>query len=136
MDQQDVRWKQRLQNFKKAFKELSEAVELANSRELSKLEKQGLIQSFEYTHEIAWNTIKDYFVYQGNLAITGSRDATREAFKVGLIADGEGWMAMINSRNQTSHTYNKETADAICKLILESYHSLFTNLINELDSKN
>lgn len=66
----DIRWKQRLENFKSAYMELKEAVETAESRELNKLEKQGLIQSFEFTHELAWNVLKDYFVHQGNIYCT------------------------------------------------------------------
>ena len=135
MAKTDIRWIQRLENFKKAFGELSEAIELQKSRELSKLEKQGLIQSFEYTHELAWTTLKDYFVDQGNLNITGSKDAAREAFKVGLVEDGDAWMEMIKSRNLTSHTYNKETADKIVSQITNSYYECFKNLINTLESK-
>jgi len=56
---QDTRWRQRSNNFVKAFEGLNEAVELSMTRPLSKLEKQGLIQAFEYTHELAWNTLKD-----------------------------------------------------------------------------
>lgn len=84
----DVRWKQRLENFKKAYSELKEAVELSQTRQLSKLEVQGLIQSFEYTHELAWNTLKDYFRDQGTVNITGSKDATRQALIYGSRAIG------------------------------------------------
>ena len=69
--------------------------------------------------------MKDYFAYQGTTSIMGSRDAAREAFDKGLIADGEGWMEMIKSRNQMSHTYNQHIADAIVGRILESYFPLF-----------
>ncbi len=72
--------------------------------------------------DLAWNVMKDYFFWQG---ITGPRDATREAFNKEIIEDGEGWMEMVKSRNQTSHTYNLEIAAHIVKLILESYHPLF-----------
>lgn len=85
----DIRWQQRLSNYHKALNQLSHAVSLASERDLSDLEKQGLIQTFEYTHELAWNVIKDYFFYQGQTNITGSRDATREAFNKGLIEQGE-----------------------------------------------
>ena len=64
---QDIRWKQRLQNYSGALKTLKDAVELSEKRDLSNLEKQGLIQSFEFTHELAWNLLKDYFQYQGNM---------------------------------------------------------------------
>ncbi len=84
-----------------------------------------MIQAFEFTHELAWNVIKDYFSNQGNPDITGSRDAIREAFSKGLIQDGEGWMEMIKSRNQTSHTYNLGIANEIVEKIVKHYSALF-----------
>lgn len=121
----DIRWVQRLNSYKRARQRLTSAVELAATRELSDLEKQGLIQAFEFVFELAWNVMKDYFIYQGNPEITGSRDAIRTAFKQGIIEDGEGWMEMIKSRNQSSHTYNETVANAICEKILNLYHPLF-----------
>ncbi len=123
-----IRWQQRLANFSKALRQLERAVELTKERELSDLEEQGLIQAFEFTHELAWNVLKDYFAFQGNPDITGSRDASREAFRKGLIKDGDGWMEMIKSRNQSSHTYNQEIAEGIADKIAKSYFSLFLNL--------
>lgn len=131
----DIRWQQRLSNLKKAFAEFDDAVKISQTRDYSKLEKQGLIQSFEYTHELAWQTLKDYFLDQGNTEITGSKDATREAFKFGLIENGEAWMDMIRSRNLTSHTYNQGTADSIVSNILNTYYFLIKTLIQTLDSK-
>jgi nucleotidyltransferase substrate binding protein (TIGR01987 family) len=125
---EDIRWKQRLQNYTAALKTLKSAVELAEQRELSNLEKQGLIQSFEFTHELAWNLLKDYFQYQGNMQITGSRDAAREAFQKGLISQGDIWMEMIKSRNQTAHTYNESTANEISKKICNQYAIQFISL--------
>ena len=121
----DIRWHQRLANYEKAFSRLAAAVELASQRPLSDLEKQGLIQAFEFTHELAWNVMKDYFAWQGTVDITGSRDATRESFSKGLVADGEGWMEMIRSRNKTSHTYNEEVANEIAARITGQYAPLF-----------
>lgn len=121
----DVRWRQRLANFRKALAQLDAAVNLAQSRELTDLERQGLIQAFEFTHELAWNVMKDYFAYQGQSDITGSRDAIREAFDKGLITDGEGWMEMIRSRNQTAHAYNEQVAAEITQRVTEQYQPLF-----------
>jgi len=121
----DVRWHQRLSNYRLALGRLTEAIELAEQRDLTSLEQQGLIQAFEFTHELAWNLMKDYFFWQGNAAITGSRDAAREAFSKGLLEDGAGWMEMIKSRNQTSHTYNQTVAEAIAQLIIGRYYPLF-----------
>lgn len=125
MNQPDIRWKQRFANFRKALTQLSEAVELSRQRPLSKLEQQGLIQAFEYTYELAWNVFKDFLVNQGNRNIFGSRDAIREAFKIDLIEDGEGWMEMFKDRNMTSHTYNEDTANEITDKIISRYYSLF-----------
>lgn len=121
----DIRWQQRFSNYRKALVQLTEAVELSRQRPLSRLEQQGLIQGFEFVHELAWNVCKDFFEYQGTTSITGSRDATREAFKRGLIEDGEGWMEMIVSRNKSSHTYNEDTATEIADKILSCYFDLF-----------
>ncbi len=118
----DIRWKQRLANYEKALGQLTKFIDKG---ELNELEEQGLIQAFEFTHELAWKVMKDYFEYQGNTSITGSRDATREAFQVGLLLDGDTWMEMIASRNMSSHTYNLETAEEIREKILNHYYSLF-----------
>ena len=97
------------------------------------MEEQGLIQAFEFTHELAWNVLKDFFAYQGNPDITGSRDASREAFRKGLIKDGEGWMEMIKSRNQSSHTYNQEIAEGIAEKITNTYFGLFLELEKKMN---
>ncbi len=132
MNDSDVRWLQRLANYERALGQLTRAVELAQERPLSELERQGLIQAFELVFELAWNLMKDYFLYQGNPTITGSRDAIRTAFKQGLIADGEGWMEMIKSRNQSSHTYNESVANEIVEGILGSYQQLFVQFHQQM----
>lgn len=124
-DKQDIRWRQCFDNFQRAFQTLVEAVDLARTRELSKLEQHGLIRSFEFTHELAWNVLKDYLEAQGFVGIIGSKNATREAFKNGLIADGDAWMDMIKARNLTSHTYNVELAQSIVKNILAQFYPAF-----------
>jgi nucleotidyltransferase substrate binding protein (TIGR01987 family) len=134
MDQEAIRWKQRFQNFCKALVLLEEAVERHHKQGLSDLEEQGLIQRFEFTHELAWNVLKDYFVYQGIAQITGSRDATREAYNIGLIEDGDSWMLMIKSRNLSTHTYNEETAKELVKNITQTYTKLFLLFKNKMES--
>lgn len=125
MNQPDRRWVRRFNNFVKAFAQLEEAVKLSRQRELSKLEQQGLIQAFEYTHELAWRTMRDFLRERGVQNLYGSKDATREAFKAGLIDNGEVWMEMIQSRNLTSHTYNEETAAIIFSAIVDNYFAEF-----------
>ncbi len=121
----DIRWKQRFANYRRAFRQLSDAVSLAAERSLTPLEQQGLIKAFEFTHELAWNVMKDYFEYQGNTAITGSRDAIREAFRRGLVTDGETWMETIKSRNRSSHTDDENTAKQLIEIIGMRYITLF-----------
>ena len=130
----DIRWIQRLDNFKSALKQLLAATDIAGQRPLTDLEKQGAIQAFEFTHELAWNVLKDYFEYQGNSSITGSRDATREGYQRKLILDGEAWMEMIKSRNLTFHTYNKSIAEEIVRKILTMYAPAFVEFDRKMDS--
>ena len=125
---EDIRWKQRFSNYLKAFQSLSRAAVLSEQRALSELEQQGLIQGFEFTHELAWNVLKDYLEAQGVSGLIGSKNATREAFKNSLITDGEAWMDMIKARNLTSHTYNIEVASSIVKDILERFYPAFSAL--------
>jgi nucleotidyltransferase substrate binding protein (TIGR01987 family) len=125
---QDIRWKQRFSNYTRAFQSLTEAVALSQQRELSALEQQGLIQSFEFTHELAWKMLKDYLEYQGVSNIVGSRDASRVAFQNALIQDGEVWMQMIAARNQTSHTYNLKVVQSVVESILNRFYPAFNQL--------
>ena len=129
----DIRWHQRFSNYNKALAQLAKAVKLSKERALSDLEQQGIIQAFEYTHELAWNTMKDYFEYQGDSSIKGSRDATRAAFKAEIITNGEDWMDMIRSRNKTNHTYNQETADEIYKAIVDHYYEAFKQFQQKME---
>lgn len=132
MENKYIRWQQRLSNFSKALKELSDAVDWAETRALNKLEKQGLIQAFEYTHELAWKTLKDFFAYRGNSEIFGSRDAFNEAFQAGIITDGEVWMDMIKSRNETSHAYDEAAAAEVGLVIVNRYFGQFQALEQKL----
>ena len=131
---EDVRWKQRFANFKKALNQLDNAVEIRSQRPLSKLEEQGMIKKFEYTRELAWNVMKDFLKYQGVNNIIGSRDATREAFSKGLIVDGDHWMEMIRCRNLTSHTYNEPLVESIAETISETFHPLFVTFAYTMES--
>jgi nucleotidyltransferase substrate binding protein (TIGR01987 family) len=128
MTAKDIRWIQRFHNFSKTLGQLTEAVELAGQRDLSKLEAQGMIKVFEFTHELAWNTLKDFLESRGAQNIYGSKDATREAFKAGLIENGETWMDMIRSRNLTIHTYDEATVLKIVGAIHDAYFAAFIAL--------
>ena len=130
----DIRWKQRFQNYKKALITVKSAVELANSRELSDLEKQGMIQGFEFTFELAWNVMKDYLEEQGITNIIGSKNAIRHAFTNGLIEDGEMWMEIVNARNLSSHTYDEETAEQLFNQIKNNFYNSFAAFEKKMES--
>jgi nucleotidyltransferase substrate binding protein (TIGR01987 family) len=149
MSENNIRWVQRFSNFNKALAKLSLAIEYIkndfeksenpNNTEskhiLDEIVKEGLIQRFEYTHELAWNVMKDYADYQGNNMIGGSRDASREAFQLQLISDGKLWMDMIGSRNKSSHTYNELTAVEIYAKIINEYYPAFLEFQKNMEGK-
>ncbi len=128
---QDIRWEQRFSNYKKALSQLQKFIDKGS---LSELEEQGLVKAFEYTYELAWNTLKDFLEYQGQSEIYGSRDSIRKAFELGVIEAGENWMDMIQSRNRASHTYNEETAREICQAVVTVYYPLFVKLRSKMES--
>lgn len=127
----DIRWEQRFSNYNKALKQLKEFVGIGD--ELNKLEKQGMIKAFEYTYELAWNVIKDFYENQGEASLQGSRDAFQLAFARGLIKDGEVWMLMLKDRNLSAHSYNEEVADEISENIISKYYLLFNYLKDSLE---
>lgn len=128
-EEKDIRWIQRFRNFRSALHRLGKAVEIVTKQisedeEVDDLLKEGLIQRFEYTHELAWKVMKDYAEYQGYTDIRGSRDAFRKAFDMGLVTD-KSWMDSIIDRNLTSHNYDQDTAEDICENIVDVYYPLF-----------
>ena len=133
---EDIRWKQRFQNYKKALLTVKNAVDLSEQRELSDLEKQGVIQGFEFTFELAWNLMKDYLEEQGINGIIGSKSAIRQAFSKGIIEDGQAWMDMQKERNLAAHSYDEETAENLAKAIIGAYYfqlNVFAKKMNDLE---
>jgi nucleotidyltransferase substrate binding protein (TIGR01987 family) len=119
----DIRWQQRFSNDQKALAQLETFLE---PPALNDREQQGLIKAFETTFELAWNTLRNPL---------GSRDTLREAFRLGLLSDGETWMLMIQDRNLTSHTYNRSTADEIATNISQRYLGCFQELRSRLQQR-
>ena len=129
MDQQDIRWLQRFSNFRKALTKLRQAVGIIAEKQdfgdsVDELLAEGLIQRFEYTHELAWKVMKDYAEFQGYTDIRGSRDAIRKALEINIIDDGR-WMDTIKDRNLSSHDYDNDTAARIFENIVKIYFPLF-----------
>jgi nucleotidyltransferase substrate binding protein (TIGR01987 family) len=128
MSAADIRWQQRFDNYRRALARLQEAVALSRQRALSDLERQGLIQAFEFTHELSWKTLKDFLGSRGVADLFGSRDTSREAFAQGLIADGELWMEMIRHRNLSMQTYDEATITDIVTAVTQRYLAAFLAL--------
>lgn len=131
MVEKDIRWIQRFNNYRKALEKFNQAVDIISNKmewgeEIDDLLEEGLIQRFEYTHELAWKVMKDYAQYQGYTNIQGSRDTFRKAFEMGII-ENEAWMESINDRNLTSHNYDDETVTEILKAIIDTYALLFND---------
>lgn len=129
METQDVRWKQRFENYHKALERLTRAIQILDGdterdEDERDLMRTGVVKSFEFTLEMAWNVMKDYAEYQGYKDIHGSRDALRKAFSIGLIED-DRWMNSIADRNLASHDYDESVMDNVYSSILSVYHPLF-----------
>jgi nucleotidyltransferase substrate binding protein (TIGR01987 family) len=127
---QDVRWLQRFDNFKKALSKLKEAVNewLEIGDKMTDLELEGMVQRFEFTYELAWNTIKDFYENQGESGIQGSRDAFKMATQRGLIQDGKVWMEMIEVRKLTVHTYDESITKNVTMKIKNEFMQAFIQL--------
>jgi nucleotidyltransferase substrate binding protein (TIGR01987 family) len=130
-----VRWKQRFENFERAFLLLKEAFE-KDPADMSDLEKEGVVQRFEYTFELAWKTLKDYLVYSGVVfdQIT-PRSVIKQAFAAKIIKDGQTWIDMLEQRNLMSHTYDKETFDAAIRNISQRYFVVLEQVFTWLKQK-
>lgn len=123
------RWQYRLDNFSRAYALLSEGIDALVERDLSQLEREGLIQRFEYTWELAWKTISDYLAYQGvDVTPVTPRSVIRAAFEAGVIDRGEDWMAALDARNRMSHTYNFTVFEQVIEQVRDRYLSLFSDL--------
>ena len=130
------RWQYRFDNFSRAYVLLREAIEAMDERELSQLEREGIIQRFEYTWELAWKTLKDYLDYQGIvLASVTPKAVLRAAYKAEIIFRGDDWMAALDARNKMSHTYDFGEFEKIIADIRACYLSLFDALYEKLLSE-
>jgi len=133
MTEKEIRWKQRFTNFKKAFGQLKSAIDRYD--ELDDLAKEGLIQRFEYTFELAWKTIKDFLESKGEQE-KYQRDIIKKAFQLEIIDDGEKWMEMMEKRNLMSHTYNEETFHEVLLVIRKSYFEEIKKLVDFFECEN
>lgn len=132
LNQKEIRWKQRFQNFKSAFMQLEAATALPK---LNDLETSGLIQTFEYTFELAWKTLKDYLESEG-INTSTPRQVIQESFKANIITNGHSWIDALEKRNLMAHTYNKNLSDQAAQLIKSQYFPLLRELFHTLEKKS
>jgi len=132
MENKDIRWKQRFQNFEKAIRHLGDALQIKNP---DIIQKAGIIQFFEMSYELAWNTIKDYLEEQGFVDVKFPKAAIKKAFEMGLIVNGHTWMELLLDRNLTAHTYDEEKATEVEKLIHNKYYPLLKELYDTFKQK-
>lgn len=127
---EDIRWKQRFSNYKKAAMQLEEFIE---KDELNKFEIQGLIQCFEYTFELAWKTMKDYLENEG-FEVKSPRQTIQTAFQTQLVTDGHTWIDALEKRNLMAHTYDEGVAKEAEQLIKQKYYGIIKKLLNKLEN--
>jgi nucleotidyltransferase substrate binding protein (TIGR01987 family) len=132
INNKSIRWKQRFSNFQNAYFRLKEALD--NYSSLDDLGKEGLIQRFEYTFELAWKTLKDYLESK-NVEAKYPRDTIKQAFSHNLIDNGEVWLEMLDNRNSLAHTYNENNLNAALIAIKDTFFvqidQLYSLLKNE-----
>ena len=134
-DTKDVRWKQRFENYIKAYTSLLESDDALKQEPENSFIKDSLIQRYEYTIELAWKTMKDYLEEQGFIDVSSPKKVVRKAFEEGLIQDAPAWMAALNGRNITSHAYDETKANEIVKDISEQYILIFRDLYEQMNKE-
>ena len=131
----DKRWNEKLNDFGKALLRLNEAIGESKDNSASSTLKDGVIQRFEFCYEICWKLIKYYLENEGIQEAKSPKSTFREAFKIGIIEDGEVWIDMLNDRNLTSHVYDEEVAFDIYIKIISTYFKQMNNMYTLLKSK-
>lgn len=134
-DTKDVRWKQRFENFTKAYTSLLESDDALKQEPENSFIKDSLIQRYEYTIELAWKTMKDYLEEQGFIDVSSPKKVVRKAFEEALIQDAPTWIAALNGRNITSHAYDETKANEIVKDISEQYILIFRDLYEQMNKE-
>jgi nucleotidyltransferase substrate binding protein (TIGR01987 family) len=132
-NKKEIRWQQRFVNFEKAFKQLENAINRFDN--LDDLSKEGLVQRFEYTFELAKNTIKDFIESKGETD-KYPRDIIKKAFQLQIIENGETWIEMLEKRNIMSHTYNETTFLEIVTTIKDKYFAEIEKLYQFFKKEN
>jgi nucleotidyltransferase substrate binding protein (TIGR01987 family) len=131
MDNRNMRWKQRFENYQNSLQLLERILQ---KDELNEIEEMGLIQSYELTFELGWKTLKDYLESEGFL-VTSPREVLKTAFAVQIIEDGHIWLEALESRNELAHVYQEAVAAAAVEKIESKYHLILKKLYDFFQSK-
>jgi nucleotidyltransferase substrate binding protein (TIGR01987 family) len=131
----DIRWKQRFENFEKAYNTFNRMVDRHSKTPDDEAVKMALVQAFEFTYELSWNTMKDYLENEGFDDVKNSKQTIRTAFQAELITDPEGWMSVLEKRNVASHTYNQVILDETITFILEEFYPIVRKLYEDLKKR-
>ena len=132
MNGKEIRWKQRYSNLSKAFAQFKQAAEAIST--LSELEKEGLVQRFEYTFELSWKTLKDYLESKG-VMVSFPREVIKEAFANEVVVDGETWLEMLDNRNLMAHTYDQAIFNEVVEKIVKKYFFALKQLIEYFEDR-
>lgn len=130
-EMKDIRWKQRFQNFERAFTLLEQALQIDAP---SDVERAGMIQFFEMSFELAWKLLKDYLEEEG-FTVTSPKTTLKQAFQAGFIKDGHTWIDALQDRNLTAHTYDEATAIVVENKIRQSYYPILAQLYQDFKER-
>jgi len=119
-----------VEKLKRAFLRLKEAVERARDD----LDRDGVIQRFEFSVELFWKTLKKVLEYN-KVECYSPRDCVKKAFRYGMIDDDEIVLDMLEDRNRSFHIYDEEEAVKIFERISKVYVNVLEKMIEELTRK-
>ena len=122
----------KLENFHRALLRLQEGLAGYDEAQDKQLARDGIIQRFEFTCELAWKTVREWLLDQGHVELNSPKSVMRQAFADGLVSDNDGWISLLNDRNRTSHIYDENTAEQIFQRIRQQYASLFEELFSKM----
>lgn len=95
----------------------------------SQVVRDGVIQRFEFTSELAWKSCRERLLEEGYMDIDSPKSAMRQAFACGMISDEKGWLQLLQARNLTSHMYSEQQAQEIYAQIEKRFVPLFESLL-------
>jgi len=128
----DLRWRQRFQNFDKAFQVFQRRIDGYEKYPEEEANQMALVQSFEIIQELAWKTLRDYLENEGLDVRNTPKDVLRHAFQNELIFNIEPWLESVTKRNEATHTYNEDILKATLRYITSDFYPIARDLYFQL----